>query len=112
MSDPLDDFVQQITGENSSLKADNERLNKEKEAAWDSAEYNARRAEAAEKENERLRKCCTQRGARMQIMREWMEQQTGLGGPGEWWYFCEERPAAADWFDKDGVPIDAAMKGG
>jgi hypothetical protein len=55
-------------------------------------------------ENESLKKCCTQRGARMQIMRDWMDSNLGLGGPSEWWYLVEERPEAAEWFDTDGVP--------
>lgn len=54
---------------------------------------------------EALSKCCTQRGARMQIMREWMDSNRGIGPPTEWWYFVEERPEAAKWFDADGVPV-------
>ena len=56
-------------------------------------------------ENEALKKCCTQRGARMQIMRDWMDSKLGIGPPTEWWYFIEERPEAAKRFDADGVPI-------
>lgn len=56
-------------------------------------------------EIERLRKCCTQRGARMQIMREWLDSPHGIGPPTEWWYFCEERPEAKGWFDEDGVVL-------
>jgi hypothetical protein len=61
--------------------------------------------EAVSAENEVLKKCCTQRGARMQIMRDWMDSKRGIGPPAEWWYFLEERPDAAKWFDADGVPI-------
>jgi hypothetical protein len=62
----------------------------------------------ARAENERLRKCCTQRGARMQIMREWLGSDRRVSGPPtEWWYFCAERPEAIKWFDDDGVPVDA-----
>jgi len=61
---------------------------------------------------ERLQKCCTQRGARMQIMREWLDSNRGLGPPTEWWYFCEERPSAKKWFDADGVPVNTPETNG
>jgi hypothetical protein len=63
-----------------------------------------------DKEIERLRKCCAQRGARMQIMREWMNGTTKRSWHSEWWYFCEERPEARKWFDEHGVPVDAARE--
>jgi hypothetical protein len=55
------------------------------------------------RELERVNKCCTQRGARMQIMREWMLLPRGLGPPTEWEYFTEERPESKQWFDADGA---------
>jgi predicted nuclease with TOPRIM domain len=55
----------------------------------------------SETEIEQLRKKATQRGARMQIMREWMATRAGMR---VWASFCLEHPEAADWFDADGVP--------
>lgn len=57
-------------------------------------------------DNERLAKCCTQRGSRMQIMREFLGTPNAFEGPNEWWYLLDVHPEAADWFDADGVPID------
>lgn len=61
------------------------------------------RAEKAEAENARLRQISTQRGAKMQLLREYFT-------PTEWHNFVGIRPEAAAWFDSDGVPIDAARK--
>jgi hypothetical protein len=44
-----------------------------------------------------LEKENTQRGARMQIMWEWMSYK-------DWMYFVQEYPDAKNWFDADGVP--------
>lgn len=49
-------------------------------------------------ENERLRKCCSQRGARLQVLREWMREDS-------WKAFCFFHPEAREWFDDDGVPV-------
>jgi hypothetical protein len=44
-----------------------------------------------------LQKKAGQRGARMQIMREFLNHI--------WWgAFVEQRPEVADWFDENGVP--------
>lgn len=54
-----------------------------------------------------LQKCCGQRGARMQIMREWlagMESGSLWEGDDAWEALVEARPEAADWFDDRGVP--------
>ena len=62
---------------------------------------------AADAEIERLREQVTQRGARMQVMREWMDSGVELMGAGAWpvWYgFLEDHPEAAEWFDEEGVP--------
>ena len=65
-------------------------------------------AAAAIAEIEALRKKAGQRGARMQLMREWMNGHGGLrvgGGAWKGWdSFVFHRPEAADWFDEDGVP--------
>jgi hypothetical protein len=47
-----------------------------------------------------------QRGARMQVMREWMEcEQIDIAGaPYAWDEFVNDKPEAADWFDDEGVP--------
>lgn len=44
-----------------------------------------------------LRRCCAQRGARLEILKEWMSIR-------EWAEFITENPEAEDWFDEDGVP--------
>ena len=51
-----------------------------------------------EKENAALRDRCSMRGARMQILRDYI--------PCTVWHqdVLYERPEAADWFDADGVP--------
>ena len=58
--------------------------------------------EAAD-EIERLRQQVTQRGARMQVMRDYL---TRYSGPSTtlWRDFCRVRPEAAAWFDEEGVP--------
>lgn len=57
----------------------------------------------------RLQKLATQRAARMQIMFEWMAKQptSGLGPANVMTDFIADRPEAVNWFDKDGVPLDA-----
>lgn len=51
---------------------------------------------------EQLEQLATQRGERMQIMREWI----GSAGDGDHWDdFLVAYPKAADWFDADGVPV-------
>lgn len=44
-----------------------------------------------------FRRLATQRGARMQIMREMFREV-------DWHHACMERPEMREWFDKDGVP--------
>ena len=53
----------------------------------------------------KYKKIAMQRGARMQIMREWMmyPDQPSDG----WDWFVAANPSASRWFDKDGVPVDA-----
>ena len=51
-------------------------------------------------EIERLRQQVTQRGARMQLMREYLTQYSG----GLWRDFCRMKPEAESWFDTDRVP--------
>lgn len=51
-----------------------------------------------------LRKKATQRGARMQLMRDWLASPENGAGSAEWDWFCERYPNALDWFDEDGVP--------
>jgi len=67
----------------------------------------ARTMSDAEELIDALAKCCTQRGARMQIVYEFLNRKTGLGGPVEWWYFVEEHPEAKDWFDEDDARVGA-----
>ena len=55
-------------------------------------------------ENEQLKKCCTQRGARMQIMREWINRHPQYMPWTNWDAFLYQRQEAEDWFDNDGVP--------
>jgi hypothetical protein len=58
--------------------------------------------EAAD-EIERLRQQVTQRGARMQLMREYLGRYTDGNGT-LWGDFLRTKPHAASWFDADGVP--------
>jgi len=51
-----------------------------------------------DEEIEHLRQQVTQRGARMQIMWDWMAETFRLDE------FYRDNPEAADWFDADGVP--------
>ena len=46
-----------------------------------------------------------QRGARMQVMREWMKSTELMWNCTHrpWAMFIESRPEAAEWFDDDGV---------
>lgn len=44
-----------------------------------------------------LQKCCSQRTARLQILREAFTDN-------DWKEYCEYHPPAADWFDSNGVP--------
>lgn len=48
-------------------------------------------------ELEELRKCCVQRGARLQILRELFRDI-------DWHHACYDRPEMRDWFDERGVP--------
>jgi hypothetical protein len=48
-----------------------------------------------------LRKCCSQRGARMQVLRDCFPETL-------WERACIERPEMRTWFDRDGVPRDTA----
>ena len=41
----------------------------------------------------RLKKCCTQQKARLQILREFMRET-------DWLLFCRENEDAHDWFDE------------
>ena len=50
-----------------------------------------------------LERKSTQRGARMQIMREWMSG-TMWDGDNPWREFQRDYPESEKWFDKEGVP--------
>jgi hypothetical protein len=54
--------------------------------------------------NSFAQKAC-QRGARMQLMREWMldRELNGCDAAIAWWAFVEERPEADGWFYEDGT---------
>ena len=54
-------------------------------------------ADGLERDLELAKRCCTQRSARLQIMREHMLST-------DWHKFVLDRPEAEDWFDEDGVP--------
>ena len=62
-------------------------------------------------EIERLRQQVAQRGARMQVMREWMTQAERedwsmiISTDRLYEWFLYAYPEAADWFDADGVPF-------
>ena len=57
-----------------------------------------------EAENEKLKKCCSQRGARMQLMMEFLESRRCNSSHSYWVQYCSLTDGAYDWFDKDGVP--------
>jgi hypothetical protein len=59
----------------------------------------------ADKRIEELEKLASQRGARMQIMRDWMVEQEAEGYVSVWHKFLRRRLYAEDWFDGDGVPV-------
>ena len=65
----------------------------------------------ARAEIERLRQQVAQRGARMQVMREWMTQAERedwsmiISTDRLYEWFLYAYPEAADWFDADGVPF-------
>jgi chromosome segregation ATPase len=42
--------------------------------------------------------------ARMQIVREWVEQAPSPTDLSLWGHFLDDRPEAVDWFNEDGVP--------
>ena len=62
------------------------------------------RIRCKEKEINAANKLATQRGARMQMMREWM-RGSQWDGDNPWHEFQRDYPDAADWFDADGVPV-------
>ena len=53
---------------------------------------------------EELKKLATQRGARMQIMRDYMASALDVDGNVVWWRLLRERPEVRGWFDEEGVP--------
>ena len=55
---------------------------------------------------EKLEKCCTQRGARMQRMKEWMDVNDHEDSDKSCWeiFLYDECDEPESWFDKDGVP--------
>ena len=66
--------------------------------------YKARIAEL-EAENEKLKQCCSQRGARMQLLMIFLKSRPCYDTMGSYWdVYLKLHPEAADWFDKDGVP--------
>lgn len=74
-------------------------------------EFAERRMTELEAENERLAECCTQRGARMQIMREWMDNfEAGSLWTGSVWDALSEIRDSDLWFDADGVPLETTQK--
>ena len=54
-------------------------------------------ADGLERDLEMAKRCCTQRSARLQILREHMRST-------DWHAFVLDRPEAEDWFDENGVP--------
>lgn len=79
---------------------------KERETYW--LEWNGRasvRNEGLEDALEKANRLATQRGARMQIMREWIADQSYSMDIRGWEGFCLDHPEATDWFNEDGVPV-------
>lgn len=61
-------------------------------------------AQAAE--IERLQKCCSQRGARMQIMKRYLDKHIMIS------FRTEENAQIDEWFDDKGVPLSSTQGGG
>ena len=61
---------------------------------------------------EELEKLATQRGKRIQIMREWMRHEwlSGYMYKTVWMAFIGKHPEEAGWFDADGVPVRNARE--
>ena len=59
--------------------------------------------------NLELARLASQRGARMQIMREWLASQAFVIPRKDWMDYWDQFvaycPEAAGWFDADGVPV-------
>ena len=78
----------------------------EREAYWQ--EWNGRasvRNEGLEDTLEKANRLATQRGARMQMLKTWIDMNK------KWESFLIHMPEAADWFDADGVPVRKAREG-
>ena len=54
-------------------------------------------ADALERDLAKASRCCAQRSARLQLLREHMRET-------DWHSFVLRRPDAEDWFDENGVP--------
>lgn len=101
--------MDEVNTDNSEVIA---RLTRERDEALAEAQEQARLlGMSAEREldlrteNERLAQCCTQRGARMQIMREWMREFPAYSHRyATMWDQFAARKDALPWFDDDGVP--------
>lgn len=65
------------------------------------------------REIEQLSRCCSQRGARMQIMREFMRGQptAGLNPHSVLDVFEYYRPESIKGFDSEGVPVGRPLRG-
>ena len=55
---------------------------------------------------DKVQQCCTQRGARMQRMKEWMDVNDHEDSDKSCWeiFLYDECDEPESWFDKDGVP--------
>ena len=103
-SEQKDKRIAELEAENARLREDAERYEYLRNVSeCDRSEQKDKRIAELEAENARLRQISTQRGAKMQLLREYFT-------PTEWHNFVGIRPEAAAWFDSDGVPIDAARK--
>ena len=65
------------------------------------------RCSALFRQSQSFASLASERGARMQIMREWMQQTFYQHPPYRklWRWFQHDHSEAADWFDEDGVPV-------
>jgi len=84
---------------------------KERDVARRDYEVMYKLCKGAEAEVEKLRQCCTQRGARLQMIRERLiGMSAGRGGLTLWdrlWELMNRRDQVdiTSWFDEDGVPV-------
>ncbi len=116
MDETTRDNVIDLINENTRLKTEIERLRDVERMYVEQFLDQERVATEQAKEIERLRQQVTQRGARMQVMHDYLTQYSSQSTTLDyltqyssqsttlWRDFCRVCPEAAAWFDDEGVP--------